>query len=140
MHQKCEAYKAKVQSIMDNQHNQGITLHQNSQTRAQTEEHTRIFTGSNHVSFPHWRKNSFAVLWSSGTMKEFWHTTILKKVRAPSKQNILQEAISDKSVDKIMRDLALHFDCSHKIVANLTRLHVKAGHIPEPNQEPYTVK
>ena len=37
-----------------------------------------------------------------------------------------------------MRDLALHFDCSHKIVANLTRLHVKAGQIPDPNQEPYS--
>ena len=80
-----------------------------------------------------------AVLQSSGTMKEFWNTTILKKVGAPAKHKISQEAISDKNVDKIMRDLALHFDCSHKIVANLTRLHVKAGHIPEPNQEPYSL-
>ena len=37
-----------------------------------------------------------------------------------------------------MRDLALHFDSSHKIVANFIRLHVKAGHIPEPNQEPHS--
>ena len=78
-----------------------------------------MFTGSNHVTFPQWRKDSLANLRSSGTIMEVWHTNI--------KQKISQEAISDKSVDKIMRDLALHFDCSHKIVANLTRLHVKAG-------------
>ena len=91
-----DAYKAKVQSITDNQHNQVMNLQQNSQTLAQTEEHIKIFTGSNHVTFPQWRKNSLAVLQSSGTIKEFWHTTILKKVGAPAKQKILQEAIGQK--------------------------------------------
>ena len=71
-------------------------------------------------------------------MKEFWHTTILKKVGAPAKQTISQEAITDKSVDKIMLDLALHFNSSHRIVANLTRLHIQAGPIPDPKLEPHS--
>ena len=49
---KLDAYKAKVKSITDNQHSQGITLHHNSQTLAQTEEHIRIFTGRTMLLFP----------------------------------------------------------------------------------------
>ena len=135
---KLDAYKAKVQSITDNQHSQGITLHHNSQTLAQTEEHIRMFTSSNHVTFPQWRKDSVAILRSGGTMKEFWHTTILKKVGAPAKHKISQEAITDKSVDKIMCDLALHFNRSDRVVALLTRLHVQASPKPNPKLEPYS--
>ena len=97
-----------------------------------------MFTGDTHISFPHWRKNTMAILKSSGTKKEFWHASVIKKIGAPAKNKISQEAISDKCVDKIMRDLALHFISSHQIVANFIRLHVKAGQILDSNYEPYS--
>ena len=37
-----DQYKAKVQSIKDTQHDQGITLHWNSQILVQTEEHISV--------------------------------------------------------------------------------------------------
>ena len=52
---KIEAYKEKVKSIMDTHLSLGITLHHNSQTMAQPEEYIRMFTGSDHVTFPQWR-------------------------------------------------------------------------------------
>ena len=73
---------------MDTHLSLGITLHHNSQTMAQPEEYIRMFTGSDHVTFPQWRKEALSILRSGGTMKEFWHTTILKKVGAPAKQKI----------------------------------------------------
>jgi hypothetical protein len=97
-----------------------------------------MFTGNNHVTFPQWRKEALAILGSSGTLKEFWHTTILKRVGAPAMQKITQEAISDKSVDKIMRDLNRHFNRSDVVISLLTNLHTQAGPIPDPKLEPYS--
>jgi hypothetical protein len=130
---KSKAYKDKVRDINERKQDRGITLHRNSQTAAQTEENIRMFTGNNHVTFPQWRKEALAILGSSGTLKEFWHTTILKRVGPPAVHKITHEAISDKSVVKIMDDLDRHYNRSDVVITLLTDLHAQAGPIPEPS-------
>ena len=69
-------------------------------------------------------------------LREFWHTSILKRVGPPAVHKITHEAISEKSVSKIMDDLALHYGRSDVVISLLTDLHERAGPIPDPQLEP----
>jgi len=133
---RIQDYKAKVRYINEKKQDRGITLHRNSQTETQTEENIRMFTGNNHVTYPQWKKEAMAILGSSGMLREFWHTTILKRVGPPAVHKITHEAISEKSVSKIMDDLELHYGRSDVVISLLTDLHERAGPIPDPQLEP----
>ena len=110
-----------MNAIKTSQQDKGITLHPSSQTQSQTEELIPMFTGDNHISFPQWKHSALTSLSSSGVRKDFWHLTLLKKVGAPAKTKISQEAILEQSADMILRDLAAFYNGSFGIVKHFFR-------------------
>jgi hypothetical protein len=125
----------KIAKVTALQKEQGILLNDTSQTVAQTEYLLNDFSGQGIISFPQWKKESYAILRSSGIRKDSWLGLLIKKIVEPARRKISQEAISSKKVDRVLSDLERHYNKSLVITAAITSVHLQAGKIPDPDFE-----
>jgi hypothetical protein len=126
-------FHTKIAKVTALQKEQGILLNDTSQTVAQTEYLLNDFSGQGIISFPQWRKESYTILRASGIRKDSWLGLLIKKIIEPARRKISQEAISSKKVDRVLSDLERHYNKTLVITAAITRVHLQAGEIPDPD-------